>query len=217
LQSTGQFFTYYCSFSGRHALSCDANLESLPKNIIDSSTILDRQTHRVKLFVTSVTTKVTERENIKLYFMNIGRLPVCYTTCPNGQTLYILKDAVSLIETPLASQTADTLGILIPPCISQITNNSAQILIEFEEVLGISDLHGLLSVTADKVIYAKKAETSAKELYEEVVTTFQHILRKKRSCLKMISGFTHSQKLLLVSDVKADYIYHQLHKKINCL
>lgn len=55
-------YVYYCKYSGKHALTTDCNLASVPRRATDHALVLDTQAHLVKLYTTDGGTKLLRRK-----------------------------------------------------------------------------------------------------------------------------------------------------------
>merc|ERR1711904_476375 len=203
------FLIYFCKYSGRRVIVCDTDIESLPKRKSDHSYVLDRQKYKVKMYLTDGGIKYLKRGTKieRQYRMNVGSLPVCYTDNADGRFVYILKNALSAFNRPTTSDT-----ILIPPCISQITVNSVQILVGFDEMSNaLQPLHNkLISISADKIILMTKNRVGSDGFHDEVLSSFREIFNKRHSQLKLTIGFTATERLLIVSDANAEKLYRIL-------
>jgi hypothetical protein len=178
----------------------------LPVEAKDHSMILDRYLYKTKLYLQdggTSTLKLGEKF-FRHYFMNVGKLPVCYTKSPESRVLHVLKNSLSLFENSPQNH-----NVLVAPCISQITKNSVQALIEFEETTG--HIPGLKFIIPDKVVFAKNNGCDD----ENVKIFFQKIFKKRLFQIIMMPGYTTTQKFLLVLDSTVVTIYKNMQDSIN--
>lgn len=47
-----KLYIYYCKFTGKHALTSDVDIESLPRRNTDNAYILDKEKHVFKFYTT---------------------------------------------------------------------------------------------------------------------------------------------------------------------
>lgn len=55
-------YVYYCRHSGKHALTTDCNLATVPRRRTDHALVLDTQEHLVKLYTTDGGAKLLRRK-----------------------------------------------------------------------------------------------------------------------------------------------------------
>merc|ERR1712083_192520 len=181
---------------GKHAITANINIFSLPKRQTDNSYILNKEKYIVKFYTTDGGIKCVKREENKVerqHRMHIGSLTVAYTLPSNNKFVYILEEAFTSFDEAIAIQ-----GILVPPCIMQIADNKVKLLINLEDVAGQQKQTGIHSISADTIIYTTKNKFETNELTNEILHNFQEYLCKRPSQLKLLAGTTPMQKLLIV-------------------
>ena len=84
-----KLFVYTCKYTGKHALVTDVSLDDLPKRPRDGSSVLDKGSHRTKLYLADAGLKRIRRESDgkveRQYRLRLGELPVAYTSKPEGK------------------------------------------------------------------------------------------------------------------------------------
>eukprot|EP00887_Chlorella_sp_A99_P001188 scaffold14.g1188.t1 len=105
-------YVYYCKYSGKHALTTDANLSEAPRRATDHALVVDTMKHTVKLHAIDGGTNGGKVE--KQYRLSVGGLPFGYRTEPEGRYIYIFDDALTtysaggwLLTQPVASPEAN--------------------------------------------------------------------------------------------------------------
>merc|ERR1712227_653545 len=80
--SDEKLYTYYCKYSGIHAITTSVEICKLPRRKTDNSIILDRDRYTVRLYTTDGGVKYLKRDDKveKQFRKYIGQLPVAYTT-----------------------------------------------------------------------------------------------------------------------------------------
>eukprot|EP00878_Enallax_costatus_P037365 GHUV01042198.1.p1 GENE.GHUV01042198.1~~GHUV01042198.1.p1 ORF type:complete len:132 (+),score=32.24 GHUV01042198.1:272-667(+) len=93
-----QLYVYYCKYSGKHAFTTDIDIDTLPLRRTDNARILDTSKNTVKLYTSDGGTKLLRRQDGRVerqHRLNIGTLPVAYTSDGADNMLYILDRAVT--------------------------------------------------------------------------------------------------------------------------
>jgi len=202
-------YSYYCKYSGKHVMTTNVDIDTLPRRITDRSFIIDSEKYLIKLYTTDGGIRCIKREDKveKQYRINIGDVPVAYKSSPEDRHIFIFYDALTAFD-----QTITAKGILIPPCIMQTNNSDVGLLIGLEDDFSSSTtgFQGIQAITADFIVYTAKNKVGSHEFTEEILSNFQQYLDKRRSQLKLKRGFAPMQKLIVVEDAEAEVIYKQL-------
>lgn len=206
--NTEQLHVYYCKFSGRHALSTDCDLSKAPRRRTDGAIVLDTEFYTAKLYSTDGGCKLLRRgtgEFERQHRVNMGKLPIAYRSEVGGRFLYIFKDSLSEYSgQPGEGSTAQR---PVPPCISQTTPDTVQVVLEVDDRAPSATL---VKISRDfiriQIIHGIGHEKASEELLEFM----RGILGVRSGQLSIVRGDSTRQKTLLVQGMSPTVIFERL-------
>jgi uncharacterized membrane protein YgcG len=81
--------------------AADVDIDTLPRRRTDNARVLDQSKHLVKLYTADGGVKLLRRRGgavERQHRLNVGRLPVAYTSEPGGSLLYVMDGAVTAFQ-----------------------------------------------------------------------------------------------------------------------
>lgn len=212
-----ELFVYYCKYSGRHVLTTNCNLSKAPRRRTDHSLVLDTEKYAAKLYTTDGGIKLIKRPNgdvEKQYRLNIGQLPVAYTSEPNGRYLYILDGALTTYR---AEEGGTGLGggkQPLPPCIIALPGKTTtQVTLFVEER---SSYAAVLKISADYVEIQIKGGIQGSRGQEELLEMMGRVLGCRLGQMRILRGETAKHKILAIdgSSTSPEDVFEKLQKAV---
>jgi uncharacterized protein YggU (UPF0235/DUF167 family) len=200
--------SYYCKYSGRHALTTDCNLAAAPRRRTDHSLVIDTSKYTAKLYTVDGGVKFLRRDSgtvEKQYRVAVGKLPVGYRTEPEGRFLYIFDDALTTYS---ADEGAGTAGGKppVPPCIVAAPGGGARVSLEIEDRAARA---AVLKVSADNVRLQIKSAVQSSGAVEELLDFLRGVLGVRLSAMEVGRGETPRHKVLTIDGLSPDAVFEK--------
>jgi len=199
-----KIFVYYCKYSGRHAMTTDCDIEKLPRRATDGAMVLDRTKYIVRLYTADGGVKYVKRDEgdttaERQYRLQVGPLPVAYTTEVDGPLLYILPGALSSY-----SDESERLEIMVPPCIIA-AEGGVQMMLDFEDR---QKLTKVLKITADGIRMSIRNTLDGLRAKDEIFEFFGKVLNRQFKHFQLMRGLRGlSSKVLMVEGITPEQCY----------
>lgn len=208
--NTEQLHTYYCKFSGSHALSTDCDLSKAPRRRTDGAIVLDTEFYAVRLYAKEGGVKLLKRASgavERQVRVNIGQLPIAYRSELGGRFLYIYKDSLSEYSGQPVEGGATKAQRPVPPCITQTTPDTVQVVLEVDDRAPNATL---VKISRDflriQIVHGIGHDKASEELLEFM----RGILGVRSGQLSIVRGESTRQKTLLVQGMKPEVIFERL-------
>lgn len=205
--------SYYCKYSGRHALTTDCNLSAAPRRRADHSLVVDTAKFTAKLYTSDGGVKLLRRRAggvEKQYRVNVGKLPVGYRTEPEGRYLYLLDDALTTYSADEGGAGGGSGAPPVPPCIVA-TPAGTKVSLEIEDR---GPRHVVLKISADHVRVQIKQAVSNTTATEEILEYMRSVLGVKLAAMELTRGESPRHKMLHVAGEAPDAVFSKLQKAL---
>jgi len=206
--NTEQLHTYYCKYSGSHALSTDCDLSKAPRRRTDGSIVLDTEFYAVRLYAKEGAVKLLKRASgavERQLRVNMGQLPIAYRSELGGRFLYIYKDSLS--EYSGQAEAGATAQRPVPPCISQTAPGTVQVVLEVDDRAPSTTL---VKISRDflrvQIVHGGGHEKASEELLDYM----RGILGVRSGQLSIVRGESTRQKTLVVQGMTPQIIFERL-------
>jgi len=207
-------FVYYCRYSGKHAMTTDCDIETLPRRGSDGSYVLDTSRYVTRMYAVDGGEKYVRRGGDagsdvaeRQLRLHVGSLPVAYRTEEGGSLLYILKDALSSF-----SNESEQLEAMVPPCILGNGEGGVQLMIDFEDRQKATKI---LSISADGLRMSVRTTLDSHKAKDEVFEFFGRVLNKQFrdfALLRGVHGF--SSRVLEVRGMGPEACYKKVYEAV---
>lgn len=202
-------YVYYCKYSGKHALTTDANLSEAPRRATDHALVVDTMKHTVKLHAIDGGTKFIRRSGGKVekqYRLSVGGLPFGYRTEPEGRYIYIFDDALTTYS---AEEGGRIERAPVPPCITYANRipPKTQIVLDLDTR---GKKPGIIKITADNVRLQLTQPVASPEANDELLELLRSALGVRLGALAITHGDSSRSKLLLVDGMRPEAAFTKL-------
>jgi hypothetical protein len=102
-------FLLCCSYLIAAIAAADVDIDTLPRRRTDNARIFDKSKHTIKLYTSDAGSKLLRRKDGSVERqnrLNIGTLPVAYTSDGSSDILYIMDRAVTSYNRDAGAHTA---------------------------------------------------------------------------------------------------------------
>jgi uncharacterized protein YggU (UPF0235/DUF167 family) len=205
--------SYYCKYSGRHALTTDCNLNGAPRRRTDHSLVIDTAKHTARLYTADGGVKLLRRRSgavEKQYRFNVGKLPVGYRTDPEGRYLYILDDALTTYSADDSGAGAGDGKPPVPPCIVGAPSGT-RVALEIEDR---GPRNVVLKISADFVRIQIKHNVNHTMATEGILEYMRSVLGVKLGAMALARGETPRHKVLQIEGLGPDDVFERLQKAL---
>jgi len=204
--------SYYCKYSGNHALTTNVNLATAERRRTDHSLIVDTQGSGVvmKLYAKDgVDVVYVKRENggtERQYRVMMEDVPIGYRSEPHGRMLYIFDDALTTYATVDAMDGEDVPPV--PPCIAYDDGHGCT-RVRLQVVDG-GQKQSVLKISADSVCIQLKESIVSNSGIDELMEYVREMLGVSLGRLRLQQGHDPKEKFLLITGMQAVEVFDRL-------